>query len=260
MASDDPFVPKYSDKQVLAATGLPIDSLRRLITWGAVRPVQAGGGRGRVRLWTTGQALRMSVTSQLAAAGFSLQMAHTLAYCVPISNLTLLFEPEALLPTMARRSNREAKDLLEALTHKREPRVWPGPGEYHASQILILDREFVYTNMDESGFELMAVIDLARQRVIPLHDPEREADGDAETEEATIEKSSLLIDRRYLSGKGKLELPLEHVEIRTKDLDKIMCKSLLSINLSLGFMLCVRQLQGFGTKYAPGWIGEDDEE
>jgi len=260
MANDNPFAPRYTDSQVLAATGLPIDSLRRLITWGAVRPAQAGGGRGRVRLWTTGQALRISVTSQLAAGGFSLQMAHTLAYCVPISNLTLLFEPEALLPTMARRSNKEAKGLLESLTLKRQPKVWPAPGEHAASQILILDRQFVYISHWEVGFELVAEIDPDQQRVIPIHDPEREAESDAESDESIIDKSSLLIDRRYLSGKGSPKRLSEHLEIRTKNLDMIMCKSLLSINLSLGFMLCVRQLQGFETKYSPGWIGEDDEE
>lgn len=260
MAKKDPLAPKYTDTQVLGATGMPIDSLRRLITWGAVRPAQAGGGRGRVRLWTTGQALRISVTSQLAAAGFSLQMAHTLAYCIPIANLTLLYEPDALLPIMARGSDRTAKDLLKALTQKDQPKVWPAPGLLDSSQILVLDRRFVYTNVFEGDYELMAEIDPERQRVIPLHDPEREAESDAESEESTIDKASLLIDRRYLSGKGNRKQLSGHLEIRTKNLDMIMCRSLLSINLSLGFKLCVRQLQGFATKYVPGWIEDEAEE
>ena len=40
----------FTGDAVTAACGLHRDNLRRLITWRAVIPVQAGAGRGRVRL------------------------------------------------------------------------------------------------------------------------------------------------------------------------------------------------------------------
>ena len=76
----------------------------------------------------------------------------------------------------------------------------------------------------------------------------------------TIDKTSLLIDRRYLSGKGRRRL--EHVDevIRTQNLDMIVCRSLLSLNLSLSFVLCVRRLQGFETRFIPGYAEYDESE
>src|SRR5215831_3331166 len=118
----------YTDQQVIAATGMPVDSLRRLITWGAVRPSQSGGGRGRVRLWSTHQALRVCVTSELAAEGYSLRMAHTLAYCLPLTNLMLWFDPE-FAKVMARHADSSGKDLVRMLTQRKQPKYWPGPSQ-----------------------------------------------------------------------------------------------------------------------------------
>src|SRR5262249_55086916 len=111
MAKGELLSPKYTDAQVLDATGLPIDSLRRLITWGAVRPAQAGGGRGRVRLGTTRQALRITATAQFTAAGFSLQMAHTLTYCVPLDGLMGIFDPEELAAGLAKRRRQKKESV-----------------------------------------------------------------------------------------------------------------------------------------------------
>src|SRR5216684_6744624 len=83
----------FTDEQVTNACNLHIDNLRRLITWGAVCPVQSGGGRGRVRQWTARQALRISVTAQFVEAGFSLQMSHTITYCLPLDDLLYAYDP-----------------------------------------------------------------------------------------------------------------------------------------------------------------------
>ncbi len=250
----------FTDRQVIAATGMAVDSLRRLITWGAVRPSQSGGGRGRVRLWSTHQALRICVTSELAAEGYSLQMAHTLAYCLPLTNLMLYFDPE-YSKVFARRTSADSpqKNLLKALTHSEPPKIFPGPGQYANSQVLILERRLVYSNVEEE-FELVAEIDADRQRVRPLHDPEREVQGDSNDEDPpTVDKSSLLIDRRYLSARGQRRLQDDDGVIRTQKLDMIMCKSLLSLNLSLSFVLCVRRLQGFKTIFSPGYAEDEAE-
>jgi len=250
----------FTDQQVIAATGMPVDSLRRLITWGAVRPSQSGGGRGRVRLWSTHQALRVCVTSELAAEGYSLRMAHTLAYCLPLTNLMLWFDPE-FAKVMARHADSSGKDLVRMLTQRKQPKYWPGPSQYGNSQILILERRLVYSNSSDEEFELVAEIDSERQRVLPVHDPEREVQGDTDDEDPpTIDKTSLLIDRRYLSGKEKRRLEGHEAVIRTQKLDMIMCRSLLSLNLSLSFVLCVRRLQGLKTRFEPGYATYEAEE
>ena len=70
---------RFTDEQVTEACNLHVDNLRKLITWGAVIPAQAGGGRGRVRLWTMGHVRRISITASIQNAGFSLRLAHTIA-------------------------------------------------------------------------------------------------------------------------------------------------------------------------------------
>lgn len=251
----------FTDQQVIAATDIPIDSLRRLITWGAVRPTQAGGGRGRVRLWSTHAALRICVTSELAAEGYSLQMAHSLAYCLPLSNLLLWFDPEfSKVMTQHVADDTSAKELTRSLTQRSQPKSFPGPSEFANSQVLILERRLVYTN-NEQDFELVAEIDSERQRILPLRDPEREVQGDSDEDDPpTIDKTSLLIDRRYLSEKGRRRLEGHEAVIRTQNLDMIICRSLLSLNLSISFVLCVRRLQGFKTRFVAGYAEDEEEE
>jgi hypothetical protein len=73
----------FTDGQLTAACELHVDNLRQLITWKAAIPYQRGGGRGRVRLWTLDHVYRISMTASIFNAGFSLKMAHTLAYLLP---------------------------------------------------------------------------------------------------------------------------------------------------------------------------------
>ncbi len=86
----------FTDQQVTTACGMHQDNLRRLITWKAVIPVQARGGRGRVRLWSMEHARRISIISTLFNAGFSLRLAHTIAYCLPFEQRLNTYEPYIL--------------------------------------------------------------------------------------------------------------------------------------------------------------------
>jgi hypothetical protein len=86
----------FTDQQLTSACELHVDNLRQLITWKAVIPYQAGGGRGRVRLWTITHVHRISMTASIFHAGFSLRMAHTLAYLMPFDELLGLYDPLTL--------------------------------------------------------------------------------------------------------------------------------------------------------------------
>jgi hypothetical protein len=262
MAKDAVSSVRYTDQQIIAATGMPVDSLRRLITWGAVRPAQSGGGRGRVRLWTTRQALRISVTAQFASAGFSLQMAHSLTYCIPLDQLLSLYDPETLTIALADRRRRkgndaDGNDLLDVLTTRKQPKIWPIPGQYEGSETIIVDGRFLYSDAYGDTPTLMAEIDNERQRVVPYSDPlratfydealERESSSDV----VQIDKGSLLIDRKYLGPKGRKALFDNALPAPSQVDSNLLCKSRLSINLALGFVLCVRALRGLPTTYSP---------
>lgn len=70
----------YTDDQVVDATGLHIDNVRKLVTWGAVRPAKGGRGRGNVRQWDGRTARRIARVAAIVESGMSLRMAHTLTY------------------------------------------------------------------------------------------------------------------------------------------------------------------------------------
>ena len=67
----------------------------------------------------------------------------------------------------------------------------------------------------------------------------------------SIHKSSLLIERKYLSTKGRAILRTGQYPLSRQIVGKVVCKSLLSINLALGFFLCVRRLRGLPMDYHP---------
>ncbi|SEP42884.1 hypothetical protein SAMN02990966_06125 [Rhodospirillales bacterium URHD0017] len=253
----------YTDEQVIAATGMPVDSLRRLITWGAVRPAQAGGGRGRVRLWTTRQALRISSTAQFVATGLSLQMAHTLTYCIPLDSLLTLYDPERLQKALGQAESNaltafDENLLLNAMTTEPQPTIWPLPGIYLGSSTLIVDGRFLYADVHGDGAELIAEIDSDRQRVAPYSDdPESTTFYDhffnkgMKSDVTRIDKRTLLIDRKYFTQKGRASLLRKKTFAPTQVDGPVLCKSLLAINLALGFLLCVRALRGLPIAYGP---------
>jgi hypothetical protein len=192
-------------------------------------------------------------------------MAHTLAYCLPIGNLMLFFDPDFLAVLVrGTTSDDPNRTLLRMLTQKKEPRTWPGPGKYANSQVLILDHRRMYCGSSGDYFELVAEIDTKRQRVIPFLDPVREVHGDREDEDPpAISETSLLIDRRYLSEKAIREAKMRaqekyDFEIRAQRLDRFMCKSLLSLNLVPCFVHCVRHLQGLPTAFEAGSMDDDE--
>ena len=259
-----PPAPTYTDKQIIDATGVPIDSLRRLITWGAVRPEQAGGGRGRIRLWTIRQALRISVTAQFASVGFGLQMAHTLTYCIPLDLLLSYYDPENLAKIINKEGSREAEgtlqdsDLLELLTGPDEPTWWPDTGRLFGETIIV-DGRYLYSDVyGKRSLRLMAEIDSEHQQVLPRLDLFRRVKGvdrlgrPYRSDASEIDKTSLLIDRKYLQNKKsppQKDLPLGiPTQLGSGDL---VCRSLLAINLALGFALCIRKLRNLPMGYRP---------
>src|SRR5215469_2003711 len=133
---------KFTDEEVTAASNLHIDNLRRLITWGAVTPAQAGGGRGRVRLWTLSQAMRIAVTAEFVEAGFSLQMAHTLTYCLPFDDMLRLYDPEFLKKhfDVAHSPN------LRAMVSPDETDYWPDK-TLMGSALFVVNRRLVYGDL-----------------------------------------------------------------------------------------------------------------
>jgi hypothetical protein len=263
MAKAEATSPRYTDQQVIAATGLPLDSLRRLITWGAVRPAQAGGGRGRVRLWTTRQALRISVTAQFADAGYSLQMAHTLTYCVPLDGVLSLYDPETLSTIVPELRGEKfprpttALQLLELLTKTKEPEDWWVASAYPGGETLIVDGRYLYCNLYGKGLSLMAEIDALRQSVVPYSNPTKGTTYDTflkkelPTDVARISHSSLLINPKELKSQGKDVRRKVNVPTKLKVGREVLCKSALSLNLVLGFVLCVRALNGIPSRYRP---------
>ena len=73
------------DEQFCRAVSLHIQNVRKLATWGAVKPATAGGGgRGKVRMWNLDDVSQVGMISAAFHAGFSLRMAHSLVYKVVV--------------------------------------------------------------------------------------------------------------------------------------------------------------------------------
>lgn len=261
----------YTDEQVTTATRLHVDNLRKLITWGAVKPLQAGGGRGRVRMWSTRQALRISVTAQFVEAGFSLQMAHTLTYCLPLDDLLYVYDPEVLALFIAKKPELYEEDLLSVLTGRAE--IGSRFTErYLGSRTLVVDGRYLYSDALGDCPCLMAVIDPVRQRAFPTASPSQFLYGAGMVEDLDlprvadavhIDRSSLLIDDQYFVRRKKWK-PLPEailpkgIEGQLVGLDKIVCRTLLVINLALGLATCVRTLRGVPTNYQPRELPYDN--
>jgi hypothetical protein len=252
----------FTDEQVTSACKLHIDNLRRLITWGAVEPVQAGGGRGRVRKWTMRQGLRISVTAQFVEAGFSLQMAHTLTYCLPLDDLLYLYDPEVIRAHFNKKNDIGSR-RLRAMISSRGKNYWP-TRDYLGSEMIIIDRRYVYADVLGDSGMLFAVIDLKQQRVYPLLSPSRYYEGMGvaqslglknELDIRDIARSSLLIDDEFLSeelshNRFRILIP-EDLDWHIGSLDRMVCRNLCLINLAVGLTEFVRKLLGFQVNYYP---------
>jgi hypothetical protein len=87
----------YTDDQLLEATGLHIDNVRKLVTWGAVRPAKGGRGRGNVRMWYAHTVRHIACVAALVNAGLSVKMAHTLVYLDILGDIFFdIIDPETL--------------------------------------------------------------------------------------------------------------------------------------------------------------------
>jgi hypothetical protein len=267
----------FTDEQVTAACGLHLDNLRRLITWGAVAPVQSGGGRGRVRKWSARQALRISVTAQFVEAGFPLQMAHTLTYCLPLDDLLYAYDPEIIRTHIKGRRDPGAQRLRAMLTGRRGD-YWPDKG-YYGSEVLIVDRKYLYADVLGDSPTLFAIIDGKRNRVYPTHNPLQFLYGAGMVEDyklpkvvdaRKISRASLLVDDEFLPVPWDEPPPSEESEKRIDDhwkrfteklpsgvdsqvlgIDRLVCRNFVAINLAVGLTIFVRRLLGLPVEYHP---------
>jgi len=261
----------YTDEQVTAATGLHVDNLRKLITWGAVRPAQAGGGRGRIRKWTTRQALRIAVTAQFVDAGFSLQMAHTLTYCLPLDDLLHVYDPAKMRTVVEQSKADEDRRMLRQLVDPVPPEL--PHDRYIGSLTVLVDGRYLYSDCLGDIPTLMAIIDADTPKVYPTWgSPSQFQYGAGVTEllklrpatdAESIDQSSLLIDDKYVrprkGRKYSTDVIPQHLPTQLIAIDHVVCKSLLIINLALGMLQCVRSLQGLSTDYQPHERPYDDE-
>jgi hypothetical protein len=249
----------FTDEQLTGACGLHLDNLRRLITWGAVKPVQAGGGRGRVRLWSFQQAMRVAVTAEFFEAGFSLQMAHTLTYCLPLDDMLRLFDPEFIerYADLSAPPERHIKQLVS----RRGSSYWLPAGSV-GSEIVILDRRLVYADVLGQAPQLFGKIDRAGNRFYPTYDPKRFLSGVLskaighplqEAAIAQVGRESLLIDDRYFGADERDLTAYCHKITRGLETqligDEYLYRNLLKINLNTGLVIAFRRLLGLPVKY-----------
>lgn len=262
----------YTDDQVTAATGLHVDNLRKLITWGAVRPAQAGGGRGRVRKWTTRQALRIAVTAQFVSAGFSLQMAHTLTYCLPLDDLLHVYDPAKMRAVIEQSKDEADRRMLRQLVDPAQPEI--PHDRYIGSLTVLVDARYLYSDCLGDCPTLMAIIDAGAPKVYPTWgSPSTFQYGSGVTEllklrpatdAENIEQSSLLIDDKYVRPRKARKYPADvipqNLPTQLIAIDHVVCKSLLVINLALGMLQCTRSLQGLTTHYQPHELPYNEHE
>ena len=255
----------FTDQQVTGAAGLHLDNLRRLITWGAVKPIQAGGGRGRVRMWTARQALRISVTAQFVEAGFSLRMAHTLTYCIPLDDLLYTFDPEIIRTKLADKPE-PGYARLKAMISAEGKDYWPDSDRYLGSIVLIVDGKYLYADVLGDSPTLFAIIDRERQRVYTDSSPYQFKYGAGmvedfglpkRTDAKRIDRRSLLIDDEYLSKGWKhsyqrfQKLIPKGVTTHFLAVDHVIAKNFCVINLAVGLTDFVRKLLGLPVDYRP---------
>jgi hypothetical protein len=267
----------FTDEQVTRACGLHLDNLRRLITWGAVTPAQSGGGRGRVRKWTARQALRISVTAQFVEVGFSLQMAHTLTYCLPLDDLLYAYDP-AVLRTHLKGKRDRGSLRFKAMIERDATDYWPSK-QYLGSEVFFVDRWLLYADVLGDSPTLLAIIDQERQRIYPRHNPYEFLYGAGMVvdfglpkvvDARKISRKSLLIDDEYLaepfdeppSGKQldrvvakelrRFEKKIPRgVDTQLSSAERLVCRNLIAVNLAVGLTAFVRQLLGLPVNYHP---------
>jgi hypothetical protein len=245
---------RFTDEQLISACDMHIDNLRQLITWRAAVPHQRGGGRGRVRLWTMQAVHRISITSSLFHAGFSLRMAHTLAYLLPLDDLlSLFYDPQA------RDLNRG--DQFRWFEPTR-PRVQPEEDDWY---LHVVNGRFVYLQIGtgpEGVPEPIAYGELNRERTLFKSQIDfAHYKGPIAADPANVVDSKYLTEKvpkweRYWTNTPEVDpssLSWEYDgnfnEVLAKDLF-YRHKSKNSVNLSLGLKIAVRMALNLPVDYS----------
>jgi hypothetical protein len=146
----------FTDEQITDACEISQENLRKLIQWGAVRPLQSGGGRGKVRLWNFSQATRISVTAQFFNAGFSLKMAHTLAYALPLDDMLLAYDLDLWNDKSISEEDSFHKDLLDS------EGTYFGYSERRIGHVIITKQKYVYCDALGDSPTIFGIIDKRR--------------------------------------------------------------------------------------------------
>jgi len=217
----------FTDDDVTAACNLHVDNLRRLITWRAVRPIQSGGGRGKVRLWSLRQAQRIAVTALFANSGMSLRMAHTLAHCLPIDDMLLIHQPAfyaqlTVQPDLFAHEPYEAKDNIDLVGH-----------------VTIIDGRFVFGDILGDEDTLFGEIDQKKNIYISYWDPFSSYYGNVIADQADGDKASpmsLEIDR------GSLLVEHDRSKMPTKDITLSDAQFFTSYNMYVCLAVATRRL------------------
>jgi len=246
----------FTDEQVMRACNLHIDNLRRLITWGAVKPIQAGGGRGRVRLWSFPQAMRVAVTAEIFDAGFSLQMAHTLTYCLPLDDLLKFYDPDFLRKKLDLNDPRNAR--LKSMLGTAGGIYLPEPSS--AGNIVVVDRMLVYADVLGDTYRLYGYLNRGN-RYQPLwnwrrfySEPVAEQPRKRDQRITRPTPKSLLLDVDP-GNRARLLYRLRSQKFSAYQLDdpaayfSKMIRNYLRVNLALGLTLAFRKLLGLSTFY-----------
>jgi hypothetical protein len=246
----------FTDEQVTRACNLHIDNLRRLITWGGAKPVQAGGGRGRVRLWSFAQAMRVAATAEFFEAGFSLQMAHTLTYCLPLDYLLQPYDPEFIKKHVNLKDPKEAH--IKRLLSRRGENYWMPDDTI--GNIIIIDRQLVYGDILVSENILYGIISKTGNRYYPFWSPshlyhaEDLAPPSAKPAIIEINQRSLLIDQHFFEDEKEAlrkfrQKFVEDIETQIDDPIELICRNYLKISLNVGLVIAFRKLLGLPVAY-----------
>lgn len=133
----------FTDQQLFEATDLHMANVKRLITWGAVRPAKGGKGRGRVRLWEARAIRHIACVAALIKTGMSLRTAHTIAYLDIAGELFLdLTDPET--------------HALNGVTDHRwfDPNTPLDPDDDLAFRLYIVDGQYLFTRVTSEGLPM----------------------------------------------------------------------------------------------------------
>lgn len=83
----------YTDEEISDLSGLHIDTIRKAVVFGAVKPARGGRGRNNKRMWSIDALLRLVPIAALKNAGYSLQLAHTISFIPQLHSELYIFHP-----------------------------------------------------------------------------------------------------------------------------------------------------------------------